>query len=180
MYLAGTSVNKHPRVKESSHHRSAIISLYKFYKARCRTNGLKNACRKWGSPLWERIEPLNESVVMSCSGECVRNRWWGLWPWILDLRYEIRCVPNSCWNLAIADDEQTQLDDSARNEIGPSVNRNSTSFPLCKNYNSNGILSGFTTQPIHDNLRLSPKRPLPCASSLRWCQSLRFTVFSNS
>ena len=35
------------------------------------------------------------------------------WGWTLDFRYETRCVSNSCRNFAIADDEQTQSDDSA-------------------------------------------------------------------
>ena len=62
------------------------------------------------------------------------------------------------FKFVIPDDEQNQLGDSARNEISASVDRNSTSFPLCKNYNWNGILlSGFTTQPFHDKLRPSQK-----------------------
>ena len=63
MYLAVTSVNRDPWVKEF-YDRQTIISLNKSYKAKCRTNGLESACKEWGLPSCEKIEALNESVVI--------------------------------------------------------------------------------------------------------------------
>ena len=129
MYLAITTVDQDPRVKEST----TVQQSCPF------TNPIK-----WDVVLTAlKVQVGNE--VHHHKTEL--NRWTRVWWWAvrvgvfgigdgdsegprraLDYRCEFRCVSNSYWNFAIADDEQTQLGDSARNETSASVDRSQKQY----------------------------------------------------